>query len=264
MLLNKFRLLFVQQHFPTIITHVTPGTFEFCTRIIRVCINICIEITVEWNIKISNISTVTLKRCNLQFTNWCVVPNEIFGPWMSRRGQGRCSNIVENMLTQNFWRSFREIPVQRKGRGQARGGNYEIVSKKFSRKPYSLDHHKFKQHYVLSFMFAKFRKQQLQSCSFHSRDRPQPLMSRCCEIRKKNISKLWNLVIMTKVWGGLPGGGDGILHGFEFVNIWMVRHEKGVCVRNGLLNMCNLPSQPFSTLTEMLRNRWEIFCPYSP
>jgi len=144
MLSNKFRLLFVQQHFPTIITHVTPGTFEFCTRIIRVCINICIENTVEWNIQIPNIST--LKRCNLQFTTWCVVPNAIFGPWMSRRGRGRCSNLVENMLTQKFGRSFREILVQRKGRGQAGGGFYEIVSRKVSRKPYSLDHYQFKQH----------------------------------------------------------------------------------------------------------------------
>jgi len=65
-----------------------------------VCINIRIEITVELNIQISNIST--LKRCHLQFTTWCVVPNEIFGPWMSRRGQGRCSNLVKNMLTHNF------------------------------------------------------------------------------------------------------------------------------------------------------------------
>jgi len=109
-------------------------------------------------------------------------------------------------------------------------------------------------------MFAKFRIQQLQSCFFHSRDRPLPLMSRCSEIRKKNISKLWNLVIMTKVGCGLPRGGDGILHGFEFLNIWMVRHKKGVRVRNGLLDRFELPSQPFSTLTEMLRNRWEIFC----
>jgi len=122
-------------------------------------------------------------------------------------------------------------------------------------KLYSLDHYKFKQHHALRFMFAKIHKQQLQSYFFHSRDRPQPLMSRCGEIRKKDISKLWILVMMTKDGGGLPGGGDGILHGFDFLNIWMVRHEKGVCVRNGILNRCDLPSQPFSTLTEMLRNR---------
>ena len=67
----------------------------FCTRIIRVCTNIFMEIAVE--LQISNIST--LKRCNLQFTTWNVVPNEIFGPWMSRRGQGWCSNLVKNMLT---------------------------------------------------------------------------------------------------------------------------------------------------------------------
>jgi len=128
MLMNKLRLLFVQQHFPIIITHVTPGTFEFCTRIIRVCINVCIEITVEWKTQISNISM--LKRCNLQFTTWCLVSNEIFGPWMSRRGQGRCSNLVKNMLTQKIWRSFQEIMKQKKGRGQAGGGYYEIASKK--------------------------------------------------------------------------------------------------------------------------------------
>ena len=51
-------LLFVQQHFATIITHVTPWAFELCTRIIRVCINLCIEIAVESNMKISNISTL--------------------------------------------------------------------------------------------------------------------------------------------------------------------------------------------------------------
>jgi len=84
-----------------------PGTIEFCTRIIRVCINICIKITVEGKIQISNIST--LKRCHLQFTTWCVVPNEIFGPWMSRRGQGRCSNLVTNMLTKNFDAPFEKF-----------------------------------------------------------------------------------------------------------------------------------------------------------
>ena len=47
--------------------------------------------------------------------------------------------------------------------------------------------------------------------------------------------------MMTNVGGGLPRGGDGILHGFEFLNIWMVRHEKGVRVRNGLLNRCVYP-----------------------
>ena len=107
MLLNKFRPRFVQQHFPTIVTHVTPGAFEFCTRIIRVYINICTEIAVESNIQISNIST--LKRVNLQFTTWCVVPNEIFGPWMSRRGHGQFSNPVKNMQTQNFDAPFEKF-----------------------------------------------------------------------------------------------------------------------------------------------------------
>ena len=63
------------------------------------------EIAVE--LQISNIST--LKRCNLQFTTWNVVPNEIFGPWMSRRGQGWCSNLVENMLTRIFDAPFEKI-----------------------------------------------------------------------------------------------------------------------------------------------------------
>jgi len=218
--LNKFRLLFVQQHFPTIITHVNPGTFEFCIRIIRVFINIRIEITVEWNV-ISNISTS--KRCNLQFTTWCVVPNEIFGPWMSRRGQGRCSNLVKNMLGgvviwwKICWRPFREIPVHSKGRGQAGGGCYEMVSRKVSRKPYSLDHYKFKQRYALSFMFAKIRKQNLQSYSFHSRDLAQPLMSRCGEIRKKNISKLWILLR----WGWVFLERTWILSGIQFTTYFM-------------------------------------------
>ena len=88
---------------------MTPGAFEFCIRIIRVCINICIEIAVESNIQISNKSS--FKRCNLQFTTWCVVPNEIFGPWtrMSKRGQGRCSNLAENMLTQIFDAPFEKF-----------------------------------------------------------------------------------------------------------------------------------------------------------
>ena len=261
MLSNKFRLLFVQQHFPTIITHVTPGTFEFCTRIIRVYINICMEIAAEWNIQISNISTS--KRCNLQLTTWCVVQNVIFGPWMSRRGQGRCSNLVKNMLTQIFSRSFREIPVYRKGRGQTGGGYYEKCPEK-SPANYIAWMSINKQHYALSLMFAQFRRQQLQSYSFHSRDRPRPLMSRCGEIRKKNISKLWILVMMTNVGGGLPGGGDRILQGFEFLNIWMVRHEKGVRVRNGLLNRCEYPVSPSQRWPECWEMRWEMFCPYSP
>jgi len=164
MLLNKFRLLFVQQHFPT----TAPGAFEFCTRIIRVCINIFTEIAVESNMQISNIS----KRCNLQFTTWCVFPNEISGPWMSRRGQGRCSKSGEQYADTNLLGSFREIPVCRKGGG----GYYEKLLRKVSRKPYSLDQYSFKQHYALGLMFTQFRKQQLQSYSFHSRDRPRPLM----------------------------------------------------------------------------------------
>jgi len=40
---------------------------------------------------------------------WCVVPNEIFGPWMSRRGQGRGSTLVKNMLTQIFDASFEKF-----------------------------------------------------------------------------------------------------------------------------------------------------------
>jgi len=82
-------------------------------------------------------------------------------------------------------RSFREIPVCRKGRGQAGGGYYEKVLRKVSRKPYNLDQYSFKQHYAFGLMFAQFCKQQLQSYSLHSCDRPRPLMSRCGEIRKK-------------------------------------------------------------------------------
>jgi len=84
-----------------------------------VCINICIEITVEGNIKISNIST--LERCNLQFTTWCVVPKEIFGPWMSRRGQGRCSNLVKNLLTQNFDAPFEKFRYEGKEEARPEG-----------------------------------------------------------------------------------------------------------------------------------------------
>jgi len=142
------------------------------------------EMAVESNIQISNIST--LKRCNLQCTTWCVVPNEIFGPWMSRRGQGRCSNLVKNTLTQKFYAPFEKFRYT----GQARGGYYEKLSKRFSRKLYSLDQYNFKQHYALGLMFSQFPKQQLQSYFFHSRDRHRPLISRCGEIRKKNISKL--------------------------------------------------------------------------
>ena len=69
---------------------------------------------------------------------------------------------------------------------------------------------------------------------------------------------------MTNVGGALPGGGDGILHGFEFLNIWMVRHEKGVSVRNGLLNRCVYTVSPSQRWWECWEIRWEIFCPYSP
>ena len=90
------------------------------------------------------------------------------------------------------------------------------------------------------------------------------LSSRCGEIRKKNISKLWILVMMTNVGGGLPGGGDGILHRFELLNIWMVRHEKGVRVQIGPLNRCAQPVSPSQRWAECWEIRWEIFCPYSP
>ena len=129
MLLNKFQLLFVQQQFPTIITHVTSGTFEFCTRIIRVYINICMEIAAEWNIQISNISTS--KRCNLQLTTWCVVPNVIFGPWMSRRGQGRCSNLVKNMRHKFFLAPFEKFRYTGKEEARPGGGIMKKCRKKF-------------------------------------------------------------------------------------------------------------------------------------
>jgi len=71
---------------------------------------------------------------------------------------------------------------------KAGGGYYEKVSEKVSRKPYSLYQNKFQQHYVLSLMFAQFRKQQLQSYPFHSRDRP---WSSCRDVVrfKKGISQ---------------------------------------------------------------------------
>jgi len=107
---------------------VTPGTFEFCTRIIRVCINIFMEIAVEWNIQISNIST--LKRFHLQFTTWCVVPYDIFGPWMSRRGQRRCSNLVKNMLTQIFDAPFKKFWYTGKEEARPEGGIMKKCPKK--------------------------------------------------------------------------------------------------------------------------------------
>jgi len=173
------------------------------------------------------------------------------------RGEARGDVVIWWKICWNkFLRSFREILACRKGRGQAGGGYYGKVSGKVSRKPCSLNQYSLKQHYALGLMFAQFRKQQLQSYSFHSRDRPRPLMSRCGEIRKKNISKLWILVMMTNVGGGLPGGGDGILHGFEFLNIWMVRYEKGVRVRNGLLNRSAYPVSPSQRWREW--NGWEM------
>jgi len=71
---------------------------------------------------------------------------------------------------------------------KAGGECYEKVSEKVSRKPYSLYQNKFQQHYVLSLMFAQFRKQQLQSYPFHSRDRP---WSSCRDVVrfKKRISQ---------------------------------------------------------------------------
>ena len=82
---------------------------------------------VESNIQISNIST--LKRCNLQCTTWCVVPNEIFGPWMSRRGQGRCSNLVENMLTQIFNAPFEKFRYAGKEEARPEGDIMKSVEK---------------------------------------------------------------------------------------------------------------------------------------
>jgi len=125
MLLKKFRLLFVQQQFPTLITHVTPGTFEFCTRIIRVYINICIEIAVDSNLKHLHVQN------NLQFTTWCVVPNDIFGPWISRRGQGRCSNLVKKMLTQIFDAPFEKFRYAGKEEARPGGGIMKKCRKKF-------------------------------------------------------------------------------------------------------------------------------------
>jgi len=113
-------------------------------------------------------------------------------------------------------------------------------------------------------MFAQFRKQQLQSYSFHSRDRPWPLMSRCGEIRKKNTSKLWILVMIINVGGGLPGGGDGILQGFEILNIWKVRHKKRCPSAKWPLEQAWVPCQPFSTLTRMLRNALRNILPIFP
>jgi len=57
----------------------------------------------------TNLKHLHVETLNLQFTTWCVVPNEIFGPWMSRRGQGRFSNLVKNMLTQNFDAPFEKF-----------------------------------------------------------------------------------------------------------------------------------------------------------
>jgi len=116
----------------------------------------------------------------------------------------------------------------------------------------------------LSFMFAKFRKRQLQPYSFHSRDHPQPLMSRCGDVRKMNYLKIVNSSNDDKGRGWADGRRKRNL-----AWIWISQHLNGshgigVRVRNNLLNRCDLPSQSFSTLREMLRNRWEIFCSYSP
>ena len=50
-----------------------PESFEFVSTYLW-------KLLLSQTYKISNIST--LKRCHLQFTTWCVVTNEIFGPWM--------------------------------------------------------------------------------------------------------------------------------------------------------------------------------------
>ena len=94
--------------------------------------------------------------------------------------------------------------------------------KKISRELYNLEHYKFKE-----FMFAKIRKQQLQSYSFHSLDRPQPLMSRCGEIRKKNV-KIVNSSNDDKGCGW--AGGDGMLKDLNFSTFeWYVTKKVPVC-----------------------------------
>jgi len=128
-----------REHFPTTITRVTPGEFEFGTKIVRVCINICRDIDVESNVQISNI--FTLKRWYLQVTTWYIVPYEIYGPCMSRRGQGRCSNLVKNMLTPTYFAPFEKFWYAGKEEAKAAGGYYETCkgSRKVCRKPCSLD-----------------------------------------------------------------------------------------------------------------------------
>jgi len=180
--------------------------FEFCTRIIRVGINICIEITLKetyrsqtsprWNAVIFSLRPGVYSRmrylglgCREEDRGGVVIWWKI------------CSHKILTLLSRNSGTEERKRP----GRKGILWNSVEKVSRKLCR----LDHYKFKQHYESSFMFAKIRKQQLQSYSFHSIDHCQPLMSRYGEIRKIRTS------------------------------------EKGVRVRNGLLNRCDLPSQPF-------------------
>ena len=74
------------------------------------------------------------------------------------------------------WHKFFDTPFEKfryAGKEEARpeGHIYEKVSRKVSRKPYSLVQYSIKQHYALDLMFAQFRKQQSQLYSFHSRGR---------------------------------------------------------------------------------------------
>ena len=57
---------------------------------------------------------------------------------------------------ENLKLDWREIPVRRKGRGQAGGGKYERESKRISRKPHTLEQSYSEQQYALGFMFAQF------------------------------------------------------------------------------------------------------------
>ena len=70
---------------------------------------------------------------NLRFTTWCVVPNEIFGPWMSRRGQGRCSDLVKNMLTQIFDAPFEKFRYTGKEEARQEGGIMKSAEKSLPR-----------------------------------------------------------------------------------------------------------------------------------
>jgi len=143
---------------------------------------------------------------------------------MSRRGQGRCSNLVENMLTQNFDALFEKFRYE----GKEEAGPEGYIMKNCR---------KWSPANQIAWMNMSWSKMWWES------------------------KKVYLIIVNSNNYGvGFREEETESCMDLNFSTFeWNVTKIR---VQNGLLNRCVLPSQPCSTL-EMLRNRWEIFCPYS-